>query len=55
MPFDVLVSKKEALHNIRVVVAHDIWKGPGNVRAIAKVLVKAEIRAVAITTAWQYH
>lgn len=53
---DTPVSPMGSLHNIRVAVARDLWKEPGNVLAPQeKVSVEAAIRAVTINAAWQCH
>jgi predicted amidohydrolase YtcJ len=56
MHSDAPVSKMGTLHKIRVAVARDLWKEPGNVLAPQeKVSVEAAIRAVTINAAWQCH
>ncbi len=53
---DTPVSPLGSLHNIRVAVARDLWKEPGNVLAPQeRVPVEAAIRAVTINAAWQCH
>lgn len=53
---DTPVSPMGSLHNIRVAVARDLWKEPGNVLAPQeRVTVEAAIRAVTINAAWQCH
>lgn len=54
MHSDAPVSQMNTLHKIRVAVARDFWKEPGNVLAPQeKVSVEAAIRAVTINAAWQ--
>lgn len=54
MHSDAPVSNMGTLHKIRVAVARDLWKEPGNVLAPQeKVSVEAAIRAVTINAAWQ--
>jgi predicted amidohydrolase YtcJ len=56
MHSDAPVSQMNTLHKIRVAVARDLWKEPGNVLAPQeKVSVEAAIRAVTINAAWQCH
>lgn len=56
MRSDATVSALGTLHKIRVAVARDLWKEPGNVLGPQeKVSVEAAIRAVAINAAWQCH
>jgi predicted amidohydrolase YtcJ len=56
MHSDAPVSQMGTLHKIRVAVARDLWKEPGNVLAPQeKVSVEAAIRAVTINAAWQCH
>ncbi|KPJ92785.1 MAG: amidohydrolase, partial [Gammaproteobacteria bacterium SG8_11] len=56
MHSDAPVSRMGTLHKIRVAVARDLWKEPGNVLAPQeKVSVEAAIRAVTINAAWQCH
>lgn len=53
---DTPVSPLGSLHNVRVAVARDLWKEPGNVLAPQeRVSVEAAIRAVTINAAWQCH
>ena len=53
---DAPVSPLGTLHKIRVAVARDLWREPGNVLAPQeKVSVEAAIRAVTINAAWQCH
>jgi predicted amidohydrolase YtcJ len=54
MHSDAPVSNMGTLQKIRVAVARDLWKEPGNVLAPQeKVSVEAAIRAVTINAAWQ--
>lgn len=54
MHSDAPVSNLGTLQKIRVAVARDLWKEPGNVLAPQeKVSVEAAIRAVTINAAWQ--
>ena len=54
MHSDAPVSSMGTLQKIRVAVARDLWKEPGNVLAPQeKVSVEAAIRAVTINAAWQ--
>ena len=56
MHSDAPVSRMGTLQKIRVAVARDLWKEPGNVLAPQeKVSVEAAIRAVTINAAWQCH
>jgi hypothetical protein len=56
MHSDAPVSALGTLQKIRVAVARDLWKEPGNVLAPQeKVSVEAAIRAVTINAAWQCH
>ncbi|MCP4260028.1 MAG: amidohydrolase [Planctomycetes bacterium] len=56
MHSDAPVSSLGTLQKIRVAVARDLWKEPGNVLAPQeKVSVEAAIRAVTINAAWQCH
>ena len=56
MHSDAPVSPMGTLHKIRVAVARDLWREPGNVLAPQeKVSVEAAIRAVTINAAWQCH
>ena len=56
MHTDAPVSSLGTLHKIRVAVARDLWKEPGNVLGPQeKVSVEAAIRAVTINAAWQCH
>ena len=56
MHSDAPVSQMGTLQKIRVAVARDLWKEPGNVLAPQeKVSVEAAIRAVTINAAWQCH
>jgi predicted amidohydrolase YtcJ len=56
MHSDAPVSQMGTLHKIRVAVARDLWKEPGNVLAPReRVSVEAAIRAVTINAAWQCH
>jgi len=56
MHSDAPVSQMDTLHKIRVAVARDLWKEPGNVLAgQEKVSVEAAIRAVTVNAAWQCH
>jgi len=56
MHSDAPVSRMGTLHKIRVAVARDLWKEPGNVLAPQeKVSVESAIRAVTINAAWQCH
>ena len=54
MHSDAPVSNMGTLQKMRVAVARDLWKEPGNVLAPQeKVSVEAAIRAVTINAAWQ--
>ena len=54
MHSDAPVSQMGTLQKIRVAVARDLWKEPGNVLAPQeRVSVEAAIRAVTINAAWQ--
>ena len=56
MHSDAPVSQMDTLHKIRVAVARDLWKEPGNVLAPKeRVSAEAAIRAVTINAAWQCH
>ena len=56
MHSDAPVSQMNTLQKIRVAVARDLWKEPGNVLAPQeKVSVEAAIRSVTINAAWQCH
>ncbi|MGK7913498.1 MAG: amidohydrolase [Synechococcus sp.] len=53
---DSPVSPLGSLHKIRVAVARDLWKEPGNMLAPdERVSVEAAIRAITINAAWQSH
>jgi predicted amidohydrolase YtcJ len=56
MHTDAPVSPLGSLHKIRVAVARDLWREPGNVLAPnERVPVEAAIRAVTASAAWQCH
>ncbi len=56
MHSDAPVSRMGTLHKIRVAVARDLWREPGNILAPEeRVSVEAAIRAVTINAAWQCH